>query len=241
MLQLTGDHAGRICLGTELHLQSSDTLKSLTGGNTIMPRRVDVVEDRRVFIKSVCVFAVCCAAAPVSWACSGHQAETQSPHPSAIEIATAQEPGTPIQISGTIFDLNGRPVPGVKMFLYHTDNTGYYSRPVNNPRQARLNGTLWTNSLGQYSFNTIKPAHYGDVSSPPAIHIHVHLQPPGGPDHWVESFYFEGDPHLRIEEPTRHRELGRFSNIISLASSSNVLKGIRDFRIDPVVAERNKV
>lgn len=202
---------------------------------------IHVAEDRRVFIKGVCVFAVSCAAAPVSLACSSHQAEAQAQQPSAIEIATPQEPGTRIHLSGTIVDLNGKPVPGVKMFLYHTDNTGYYSRPVNNPRQARLNGTLWSNALGQYSFSTIKPAHYGDVSSPPAIHIHVHLQPPGGPEHFVESFYFEDDPHLR-RDFGQNRDTGRFSNIISLKSSDNgVLKGLRDFRIDPAVAERNKV
>ena len=207
-----------------------------------MSRRVYDLEDRRGFIRSVCIFAVSCAAAPVSLACSHRQAEAQSQHPSAIDIAGPQEPGTRIHLSGTIFDLNGKPVPGVKMFLYHTDATGYYSRPVNNPRQARLNGTLWSNALGQYSFSTIKPAHYGDVSVPPPMHIHVHLQPPGVPDHWVESFYFEDDPRLQTEGTTRNRELGRFSNVISLASSGNgVLKGLRDFRLDPVVAERNKV
>jgi protocatechuate 3,4-dioxygenase beta subunit len=74
------------------------------------------------------------------------------------------------------------------------------------------------------------------------MHIHVHLQPPGVPDHWVESFYFEGDPRLRTEEVDRSRELGRFSNVVSLASSGDsVLKGLRDFRIDPAVAERNKI
>jgi len=207
-----------------------------------MTRRVYEVEDRRGFIKSVCVFAVSCAAAPVSLACSRHQAEAQAQHPSAIDIAAAQEPGTRIHLSGTIFDLNGKPLHGVKMFLYHTDATGYYSRPVNNPRQARLNGTLWSNASGQYSFSTIKPAHYGDVSSPPPMHIHIHLQAPGGPDHWVESFYFEDDPRLQPAELTRSRDLGRFANIISLASSSNgVLKGVRDFRIEPALAERNKV
>ena len=206
-----------------------------------MPRRISDVEDRRVFIKSVCVFAVSCAAAPVSLACSGHQAEAQAQHPSAIDIAGPQEPGTRIHLIGTIVDLNGKPVPDVKMFLYHTDATGYYSRPVNNPRQARLNGTLWSNASGQYSFSTIKPAHYGDVSSPPPMHIHVHLQPPGVADHWVESFYFEGDSRLRTEELNRSRELGRFANIITLASSGGVLKAQRDFRIDPALAEHNRV
>lgn len=207
-----------------------------------MSRRIYDVEDRRGFIKGVCVFAVSCAAVPVSLACSSHEAEAQSQHASSIDIAAQGEPGTRIHLSGTIFDLNGKPVPGVKMFLYHTDATGYYSRPVNNPRQARLHGTLWSNAVGQYSFSTIKPAHYGDVTSPPPIHIHVHLQPPGAPDHWVESFYFEGDPRLRIENPNQTRELGRFSNIVSLASSDNgVLEAFRDFRIDPAVAERNRV
>ena len=52
------------------------------------------------------------------------------------------------------------------------------------------------------------------------MRIHVHLQPPGVPDHWM----------------------GRFSNIIRLAASDDgVLKGLRDFRVDPVLAERNKV
>jgi protocatechuate 3,4-dioxygenase beta subunit len=207
-----------------------------------MPRRADDVEERRGFIKSLCVFAVSCAAVPASLACSGHPAEAQSQHPSAIDIATSQEPGTRIHLSGTIFDANGKPAPGVKMFLYHTDATGYYSRPVNDPRQARLRGTLWSNALGQYSFHTIKPAHYGDVSSPPPMHIHIHLQPPDMSEHWVESFYFEGDPRLRIEDPNRNRESGRFSHIVSLsASDSGLLKGLRDFRIDPAMAERNRV
>jgi len=207
-----------------------------------MSRRVHDVEERRGFIKSLCVFSVGLAAVPVSLACSGHQAEAQSQHPSAIDIVTPQEPGRRIHLSGTIFDANGKPVPGVKIFLYHTDATGYYSRPVNNPRQARLHGTLWSNALGQYSFHTIKPAPYGDVTSPPPMHIHVHLQPPDLPDHFVESFYFEGDTQLRIEELNRSRDLGRFANIVSLSSSdAGVLKGLRDFRIDPVLAERNKV
>ncbi len=207
-----------------------------------MPRRIHDVEERRGFIKGLGVFAVSCAAVPASLACSGHRTEAQSQQPSAIEIATPQEPGTRIHISGTIFDPNGKPVPGVKMFLYHTDNTGYYSRPVNDPRQARLRGTLWSNASGQYSFHTIKPAHYGDVSSPPAIHIHVHLQPPDTPEHWVESFYFQDDPRLASEGRNQDRESGRFSNIITLSSSdTGLLKGVRDFRIDPVLAQRNKI
>src|SRR5688572_19288723 len=204
-----------------------------------MPRTVHDVEERRGFIKRLGVFAVSCAALPATLACSSREAEAQSQRSSAIEIATPQEPGTRIHLSGTIFDPHGKPLPGVKMFLYHTDATGYYSRPVNDPRQARLRGTLWTNASGQYSFHTIKPGHYGDVTSPPAMHIHVHLQPPDLPEHSVPSFYFEDDPRLRIEDVNRHRSLGRLSNIVNLSSGdSGVLKAVRDFRIDPALAER---
>ena len=208
----------------------------------VMMRKVPDLEERRGFMKSLCVFAVSWAAVPASLACSGRPAEAQTERPHLIDITSQQEPGTRIHLSGTIFDLNGKPVPSVKMFLYHTDATGYYSRPTNDPRQARLRGTLWSNSSGQYSFSTIKPAHYGDVTSPPPMHIHVHLQPPDMPDHSVESFYFEGDSRLRVEDLNRNRELGRFSSIVSLSSGENgVLKGLRDFRIDPALAERHKV
>ena len=206
-----------------------------------MPQRKYDLEERRDFIRSLGVFAVSCVAAPASLACASRSAEAQAQRPSAIEITTPQEPGTRIHISGTIVDANGKPAPNVKMFVYHTDNTGFYSRPVNDPRQARLRGTLWSNAAGQYSFDTIKPAAYGDVTSPPAIHIHVHLQPPNAPEHWVESFYFADDPYLR-RDPQQGRESGRFNNIISLsASDKGVLKGIRDFRIDLAAAERNRV
>lgn len=206
-----------------------------------MSRRVFDADDRRGFIKSVCVFAVSCAVVPVSLACSDYQAEAQS-QPSDIDVADSKEPGTRIHLSGTILDMNGKPVSGVKMFVYHTDATGYYSRPVNDPRQSRLRGTLWSNAAGQYSFHTIKPAPYGDVGAPPPMHIHVHLQPPDLSDHWVESFYFADDTRLRSEEVNRSRELGRFANIITLSSGdAGVLKGVRDFRIDPAIAQRNKI
>lgn len=208
-----------------------------------MPRRLPDENDRRHFIKTVSAFALTFAALPNSAACSARKfGEDHTPHPSRIDIAEQQEPGTCILLSGTVFDLSGKPVPQVKIFLYHTDAAGYYSRPVNNPRQARLHGTLWSNALGQYSVGTIKPAHYGDIGSPPPMHIHVHLQPPNLPDHWVDSFYFAGDPRLQPQDIARARDLERFSNIVSLTpGDAGVLTAIRDFRVDPAVAERNRL
>ncbi|HET6851123.1 MAG TPA: hypothetical protein VFH46_02305 [Pyrinomonadaceae bacterium] len=210
-----------------------------------MRERLPEVRDRRDFIKTVSAFGFGFLVAPIGQACSEHRATEKffaTQRPSQIEVAGSQEPGTRILLHGTIVDLEGTPIPQVKLFLYHTDATGYYSRPVNNPRRARLNGTLWSDARGQYSVSTIKPAHYGDVDPAPPMHIHVHLQPPNLPDHWVDSFYFEGDPRLRPEDIARGRELGRFSNVVSLApDSASVLKAVRDFRVDPALAERNQL
>ena len=203
------------------------------------------VESRRRFIKRSSVFALSIIALPSASACLRDRSlasSGDSEHASRIKIADSNEPGTRILIRGTIYGSSGKPEPNVKLFLYHTDAEGYYSRPVSNPRQARLHGTVWSDSLGQYAFETIKPAHYAGVSSPPPMHIHVHLAPSGLPEHWVDSYYFEGDPRLRPEDINRASELGRFSNVLHLArAESGVIEGLRDFRIDPSVAERNQL
>jgi len=145
-------------------------------------------------------------------------------------------------VRGTIYDMDGKSAPDVKKFLYHTDAAGYYSRPVSNPRQARLRGTVRSDARGQYEFDTIKPGHYADAHQPPPMHIHIHLEPPHLPDHRVDSYYFEGEPQLQREVIARARGLERFSNIITLTpDDSGVLQGVRDFRIDPAVAERNQL
>ncbi len=210
-----------------------------------MRNLISEVEDRRHFLKSCSAFAIDLASVPIALACAHHTPGKDSsslPRTSRIDLADSQEAGTRLFISGTVFDLSGKPVPQVKMFLYHTDASGYYSRPVNNPRQARLHGTLWSDEAGRYSFASIKPAYYGDVATPPPMHIHVHLQPPNLPDHWVDSFYFDGDTRLSQQEIARGRELGRFTNVLSLKpSDGGALQGIRYFRIDPAIAERNQL
>lgn len=164
--------------------------------------------------------------------------------PSRIAVADATEPGTRIRVSGAMLAADGTtPVAAARMYLYQTDAAGWYSRPVNNPRHARLHGTLWTDAQGRYAFQTIRPAHYADVAPPPPMHIHVHLQPPGLPDHWVDSFYFDGDPFLLSTHIEHGRELGRFTNIVRLApaEADGELAGTRDFRIDPALAGRNQL
>ena len=90
------------------------------------------------------------------------------------------------------------PAAGVTVDVYQTDASGYYARPRNDPRRARLKGALTTGPSGLYTIETVVPGHYGDVDPPPARYIHVHVAHVDFPQHWIESFFFDGDPHLTV-------------------------------------------
>jgi protocatechuate 3,4-dioxygenase beta subunit len=211
-----------------------------------MSHRLLTVESRRHFIKSASGFALTLPAMTVDLSWLQHKPPVEdsvdTQRPTQIDIADRQESGVRILVRGTIYDPDDKPVPNVKIFLYQTDAAGYYSRPFNNPRQARLRGTVWSNAQGQYGFSSIRPAHYVNITPLPPMHIHVHLEPPDLPNHWVDSYYFEGDPRLRQEDIARAREMGRYSNIVQLAPGEpGVLQGVRNFRIDPALAARNQL
>ncbi len=210
-----------------------------------MSYRLLDVEGRRNFIKSASAFALTVAALPPALACQGEGAAvgaSDAQRPTRINLVGREEPGARLLMRGTVYDAEGKPAPGVKVFIYHTDAEGYYSRPVSNPRNSRLRGAVWTDAQGRYEFDTVKPGHYAGTSSPPPLHIHVHLEPPSLPDHWVESYYFEGDPHLPSDLAARARGSERFSNVVRLTpGESGVLQGVRDFRIDPAQAARNRL
>lgn len=210
-----------------------------------MSRKLVDVDGRRNFIRGASAFALAAAALPPAAACLQAAPVENAPgagRPSRIEVAGREEPGARLLMRGTVYDADDRPVPNVRIFLYQTDAEGYYSRPVSDSRRARLRGTVWTDARGGYAFETVKPAHYANVVSQPAMHIHVHLEPPRLPDHWVESFYFDGDPKLQSGVVERARGLGRFSNVVALEpGASGLAQGVRDFRIDPALAERNRL
>ena len=113
---------------------------------------------------------------------------------------------------------------------------------MSDPRQSRIRATLWTDANGRYEFATVQPAHYADVNPPPPMHIHVHLEPRGLPDHWVDSYYFDGDKYLRPQDIEKARGLGPLSNIVRLTRGrGGELHATRDFRVNAALAERNRL
>lgn len=145
---------------------------------------------------------------------------------SSERIAPANEPGTPLVISGTIVGADGKtPVPGVVVYAYHTDNDGLYTRTGASEeigeREPRLRGWAKTDANGHFEFRTIKPAPYPHRSVP--AHIHVQAWGGGYPRQWFEV-EFKGDPLLPKQHFTDNT--ADFLYIIPLRRDSNgVLHG----------------
>jgi protocatechuate 3,4-dioxygenase beta subunit len=161
---------------------------------------------------------------------------------STLTIAGAAEPGQRLIVTGTIVGTDGRtPLPNMRLSVYHTDNDGYYSRPVDDSRNARLRGALVTDASGRYEIRTIWPGHYPGGGNP--RHIHVHLAGTDVPEHWIDSFLFEGDKFLGAAEARRSGSVGtQFAYVMSMARGEDgVIRCTRDIRLDREVAERNRL
>lgn len=111
--------------------------------------------------------------------------------PSRIALATDDEPGEKMIISGTVYELDGvTPVPDAVLYLYHTDARGIYSDEECNNSCPRLRGYLKTDSAGHYEFSSIRPGHYTHIKA--SAHIHVHVSAPNQPE-YTPPFGFYDD------------------------------------------------
>ena len=121
--------------------------------------------------------------------CQGKQAQRWS-----ITIAGPDEPGRRMVVDGRVLESDGEtPIAGATVFVFHTDDAGYYSPSGMDESDARLCGLMLTDAEGRYRFDTVKPGHYA-TGGPPA-HVHYRVW---GPELSRQSFSlnFEGDPLL---------------------------------------------
>lgn len=145
-------------------------------------------------------------------------------------LTTPGEPGVPLHVSGTVYGDDGStPLPGVELYVYHTDDEGYYSPGTDDNSNPRLKATLQTDGDGRYEFRTIKPAPYPGGSVP--AHIHYVLSGAGYPEQ-RRDLHFEGDPHLSERARERSRQAGRFGSIRPVEEGADgVLRVTYDLRL----------
>ncbi len=148
-----------------------------------------------------------------------------------IRIASEDEPGEPMVISGHVLEPDGlTPAAGVILYLYHTNAEGVYPRRGDETGNARrhgyLRGWLRTDDEGRYRFTTIRPAPYPNRHSP--AHVHVTVKEPGREEYWIDSFVFEGDPLLTPEDRARRTGRGGSGVITLTRSADGVWRGSRE-------------
>jgi len=125
-------------------------------------------------------FAVSCAVLVLWTATLG--AAAQAAGSSRVRIAPPREPGTQLVVHVRVENEgSGRPVPGARLFVYQTDDAGYYDRGEGGrergPRNSRLHGTAYADSAGSIVFDTIVPGSY--PGSGIFRHIHYRLNAAG--------------------------------------------------------------
>ena len=111
----------------------------------------------------------------------------------------ASAKGQVIHLGGRVVNLQGKPLPGIKLEIWQANTHGRYAH-INDTNKAPLDpnfqgyGVQVTDAKGQFRFKTIKPSAYPtgleDWSRPPHIHFYV----TGGHEALVTQMYFPGEP-----------------------------------------------
>jgi protocatechuate 3,4-dioxygenase beta subunit len=146
-------------------------------------------------------------------------------------IASASEPGEPMELSGVIYRSDGKtPAPDVILYVYHTDAKGYYTPAPHQTGWARRHGHLrgWmkTNAKGEYKFTTIRPAAYPNDVFP--AHVHPIVKEPDKNEYYIDEYRFDDDPLLTQAERSKSENRGGSGIIRLIKNSSGVWIGKRN-------------
>ena len=150
--------------------------------------------------------------------------------PSKITIASREEPGERLIVSGTVYGPDGvTPLKGASIYVYHTDIKGHYSEGTTRSDNPRLRGWLRSDAKGRYEFNTIKPGPY-PASRVPA-HIHYVVSAPGHREKIFE-IVFEGDSFINDQvRSDAKKEDGVFSIRQLEKDGQGMLRCVQDIRL----------
>ncbi len=113
--------------------------------------------------------------------------------PSKVAVASKEESGERLTVSGKVFGKDGKPLAGASVYVYQTDAKGLYTPGANDNRNPRLRGYMRTDEQGRYEFTTIKPASYPNSTIPAHIHYVVNAE---GYKERVFEIVFEGDKFI---------------------------------------------
>jgi catechol 1,2-dioxygenase len=148
----------------------------------------------------------------------GNKGTIEGPYyvPGSPQLATPatlpmreDEGGTPLLFQGQVRAVDGTPLPGAHVEIWHADDNGFYSQYAPGLPEWNLRGTVVADARGNFALNTVQPAPYqiptdgacgkliaaaGWHAWRPA-HLHLKVSAPGY-QLLTAQLYFEGDQHL---------------------------------------------
>lgn len=135
-----------------------------------------------------------------------------------------------LMISGIVYKNDGKaPAKDVIIYIYHTDQTGHYTKKGNETgwgkRHGYIRGWVKTNERGEYKFYTLKPAAYPGRNIP--AHIHVTVKEPNKNEYYIDDYLFDDDPLLTQLERNKQQNRGG-NGIITLNKKNGILSGNRN-------------
>ncbi|MGP4043057.1 catechol 1,2-dioxygenase [Streptomyces sp. 2A115] len=119
------------------------------------------------------------------------------------------EEGTPLLFQGQVTSVDGTPLSGATIEIWHADNDGYYAQFAPGLPEWNLRGTVTVDDRGHFRIHTIEPAPYqiptdgscGRLIAAAGWHAwrpaHLHLKV-SAPGHQLitTQLYFKGGSHV---------------------------------------------
>jgi catechol 1,2-dioxygenase len=119
------------------------------------------------------------------------------------------EAGTPLLFTGQVRDLDGNPIAGAELDIWHADEQGYYSGFAPDIPEGNLRGVVVTDDEGRFEISTVQPAPYQIPTDGPTgklitaagwhpwrpAHLHLIVRAPGHRP-ITTQLYFEGGEWL---------------------------------------------
>jgi hypothetical protein len=107
-------------------------------------------------------------------------------------IAPASEPGTPLEITGTVYHADGRrAAAGVVIYAHQPDARGYVPPMIPEREKDHLQGWVRTDSAGRYRFLTIRP---GGANA----RVDLFVAAPGAPERRLDPITLDGAGSARV-------------------------------------------
>lgn len=136
------------------------------------------------------------------------------------------EEGRKLIIHGKVFKIDGvSPASDVVLYYWQTDNTGRYTPDENtnssDMRHGHIRGWVKTNSQGEYTLYTIRPAAYPDGGEPEHIHFLVR-EPDIANEYYIDDMVFADDPILEKSMNRRRFNNRGGSGIVAVKKEGNV-------------------